>query len=200
MFDLAFFSLVVHVVPGPVMESLLARGQMDQQEFVISDDFSCPQTVILERRDQAAERKNPVKVGNAGDLGCSSDVFGALVGAGVPVTMVSRLNAIGETLPYPPVTVGAARERLMSGDFDFVGGHYLRSINPQEVEVGVLYTERSRRIAARTVILVSFNAPNREIAEALTAQGHTPHLIGDVRARSSIMSAIHGAAELGRRI
>jgi 2,4-dienoyl-CoA reductase-like NADH-dependent reductase (Old Yellow Enzyme family) len=127
-------------------------------------------------------------------------VADVLLGAGVPVTMVSRLNAIGETLSYPPVTVGAARERLMSGDFDFVGGHYLRSINPQEVEVGVLYTERSRRIAARTVILVSFNAPNREIAEALTAQGHTPHLIGDVRARSSIMSAIHGAAELGRRI
>ena len=60
--------------------------------------------------------------------------------------------------------------------------------------------EGHRRIAARTVILVSFNEPNRELAEALTAQGRTAHLIGDVRARSSIMSAIHGAAELGRRI
>ncbi len=127
-------------------------------------------------------------------------VADVLLNAGVPVTMVSRLNAIGETLPYPPVTVGAARERLMSGDFDFIGGHYLRSINPQEVEVGVLFTERSRRIAARTVVMVSFNEPNRELADALAVQGRTPHLVGDARARSSIMSAIHGAAELGRRI
>jgi hypothetical protein len=98
------------------------------------------------------------------------------------------------------VTVGAARERLMSGDFDFIGGHYVRGINPQEVEIGVLFTERSRRIAARTVVMVSFNEPNRELAEALAGDGYTPHLIGDVRGRNSIMSAIHGAAQLGRSI
>jgi hypothetical protein len=88
----------------------------------------------------------------------------------------------------------------MSGDFDFIGGHYLRSINPQEVEIGVLFTERSRRIAARTVVIVSFNEPNRELAAALAADGYAPHLIGDVRGRNSIMTAIHGAADLARSI
>jgi 2,4-dienoyl-CoA reductase-like NADH-dependent reductase (Old Yellow Enzyme family) len=127
-------------------------------------------------------------------------VADVLLQAGVPVTMVSRLDGIGEKLPYPPVTAGAARERLMSGDFDFIGGHYLRAINPQEVEIGVLFTERSRRIPARTVVVVSFNEPNRELAEALTSDGYTPHLIGDVRGRNSIMSAIHAAAELARSI
>jgi hypothetical protein len=88
----------------------------------------------------------------------------------------------------------------MSGDFDFIGGHYVRSINPQEVEIGVLFTERSRRIAARTVVVVSFNEPNRELAETLAADGYAPHLIGDVRGRNSIMSAIHAAADLARSI
>jgi 2,4-dienoyl-CoA reductase-like NADH-dependent reductase (Old Yellow Enzyme family) len=123
-----------------------------------------------------------------------------LLEAGVPVTMVSRVDGIGDKLPYPPVTAGSARERLMSGDFDYIGGHYVRAINPQEVEIGVLFTERRRRIAARTVVLVSFNQPNRELAETLAESGYTPHLVGDVRGRNSIMSAIHAAADLGRRI
>ena len=41
-------------------------------------------------------------------------VADVLLRAGVPVTLVSRLDSIGGTLPYPPVTVGAARERLFS--------------------------------------------------------------------------------------
>jgi 2,4-dienoyl-CoA reductase-like NADH-dependent reductase (Old Yellow Enzyme family)/thioredoxin reductase len=123
-----------------------------------------------------------------------------LLQAGVPVTLVSRADSIGQNLPFPAVTTGAAKERLMSGDFDFVGGHYVREINPQEVEIGVLFTDRSRRLAARTVVVVGYNEPNRELAESLGAAGYKTHLVGDVRGRSSIMSAIHGAAALGRTL
>ena len=55
-------------------------------------------------------------------------VCDALLEAGLAVTLVGRHEAIGATLPYPPATVAAARERLMSGAFDFVGGHHLREI------------------------------------------------------------------------
>jgi 2,4-dienoyl-CoA reductase-like NADH-dependent reductase (Old Yellow Enzyme family)/thioredoxin reductase len=127
----------------------------------------------------------------------ASDV---LLKAGVPVTLVSRAESIGQNLPFPGVTAGAAKERLMSGDFDFVGGHYVREINPQEVEIGVLFTERSRRLAARTVVLVGYNEPNRELAEALDTAGYITHMVGDVRGRNSIMSAIHAASALGRSI
>ncbi|MDB5482450.1 MAG: fadH [Caulobacteraceae bacterium] len=123
-----------------------------------------------------------------------------LLAAGVPVTLVSRLEKLGESLPYPPVTVGAARERLMAGNFDFIGGHYLRAITPDAVEIGVLYTERARRLPARIVVLVGFNAPNRDLANALAAQGRPAHLIGDVLGGNGIMTAIHGAAELARRL
>lgn len=123
-----------------------------------------------------------------------------LLQAGVAVTMVSRLDAPGASLPHPPVTAGAARERLMSGDFDFIGGHYLRAITPDDVEIGVLFTDRVRRIPARTVVIVGFNEPNRELAVALADSGVPVHLIGDVRGRNSIMTAIHAGAELGRVI
>jgi hypothetical protein len=49
-------------------------------------------------------------------------------------------------------------------------------------------------------VLVSFNEPNRALAEALEGEGYTPHLIGDVRGRNSIMTAIHAGAELARAI
>jgi hypothetical protein len=149
---------------------------------------------------------NPVKMQGPAVVFDDTGTFEAisavdvLLKAGLPVTLVSRLSGIGETLPYPPVTAGAARERLMNGDFDFIGDHYLRSISEEEVEIGVLFTERVRRLPAKTVIMVGYNEPNRGLAVELADSGVPVHLIGDVRGRNSIMTAIHGAAELGRRI
>jgi hypothetical protein len=127
-------------------------------------------------------------------------VADVLLEAGLDVTMVSRFDAPGASLPYPPVTAGAARERLYSGAFDFVGGHYIRSISVDAVEIGVQFTPRSRTLAAKTVVLVGYNEPNRELAESLNAQGRRCHLIGDVGGRNSIMNAIHSASALGRSI
>jgi 2,4-dienoyl-CoA reductase-like NADH-dependent reductase (Old Yellow Enzyme family)/thioredoxin reductase len=125
----------------------------------------------------------------------------ALLKAGVQVTLVSRFEAIGGTVPFPPVTVEAARERLMSGNFDFVGGHYLRRIDGEAVEIGVLFTDRVRRLPASTVVLVGFNQPSRELAETLVPGNRWQvHLIGDVQGRSGIMNAIHSGAALGRAL
>ena len=123
-----------------------------------------------------------------------------LLAAGVEVIFVSRFDKPGESLPYPPVTVGAARERLMAGRCDFVGGHHLRRIAADHVEIGVLYTDRVRRIPARTVVLAGFNAPNRDLAGDLAARGVKLHVVGDARGQSGIMHAIHGAAEVARSI
>ena len=130
-------------------------------------------------------------------------VADALLEAGVKVTMIGRNESIGATLPYPPVTVEAARERLMSGDFDFIGGHYLQGITQDEVLIGVPFTERLRAIEARTVVIVTYNHPNRELAEYLMPGGIADgpwkiHFIGDVTGTNGIMAAIHGAADLCR--
>jgi 2,4-dienoyl-CoA reductase-like NADH-dependent reductase (Old Yellow Enzyme family)/thioredoxin reductase len=130
-------------------------------------------------------------------------VADALLEAGVKVTMIGRQESIGSSLPYPPATVEAARERLMSGDFDFIGGHYLQGITPEEVIIGVPFTERVRAVPAGTVVMVTHNHPNRELPEYLAASDDQPwnvHLIGDVTGTNGIMAAIHQAAEVARAI
>lgn len=127
-------------------------------------------------------------------------VADALLATGAHVAMIGRYEAIGATLPYPPATVEAARERLMSGDFDFVGGHYLQAIGADEVVIGVPFTERRRTVPARTVVLVTYNHPNRELAQYLEAAGRPVHLVGDVTGTNGIMPAIHQAAGLARSL
>jgi len=123
-----------------------------------------------------------------------------LMEKGMHVTMVGRNDSVGARLSYPPVTAGAARERLYSGDFDFIGAHHLLSITPDDVEIGVLFTDRSRRIPAKTVVFVGFNEPNRELWQSLQGNGPPSHMIGDVRGHNSILSAIHAGNALGRQI
>jgi 2,4-dienoyl-CoA reductase-like NADH-dependent reductase (Old Yellow Enzyme family)/thioredoxin reductase len=123
-----------------------------------------------------------------------------LLKAGVHVTLVSRTEQMAANVPYPPVTVGAARERLMSSDFDYIGGHYLRGITEDSVDIGVLFTDRVKTLEAKTVVIVSFNEPNRDLPEALAKTNRTTHLVGDVKGRNSMMSAIHEAANLARNI
>jgi 2,4-dienoyl-CoA reductase-like NADH-dependent reductase (Old Yellow Enzyme family) len=129
-------------------------------------------------------------------------VCDALMAAGAAVTLVSRYEGIGATLPYPPATVGAARERLMNGEFDFVGGHYLQAIGRDEVVIGVPFTERRRTIPAETVVLVTYNRPNRDLPEALRDAGYrrSVHQVGDVTGTNGIMAAIHSAAATARAL
>jgi hypothetical protein len=127
-------------------------------------------------------------------------VADVLLAAGARVTMVGRLDSIGATLAYPPATVGAAKERLMSGPFDFIGGHCLEAITPDEVAIAVPFTERHRVLPARTVVLVTHNRPNRDLVEHLDPQAHGVHLVGDVQGTNSLMAAIHAAAAVSRAL
>jgi 2,4-dienoyl-CoA reductase-like NADH-dependent reductase (Old Yellow Enzyme family) len=127
-------------------------------------------------------------------------VADALLEAGLAVTMVGRLDAIGATLPYPPATVAAAKERLMAGSFDFIGGHHLREIRGGEVSIGVPFTERERIVPASTVVIVSYGHPNRELAELLADSEVPVRCIGDVTGTNGIMPAIHQAAAVARSL
>jgi 2,4-dienoyl-CoA reductase-like NADH-dependent reductase (Old Yellow Enzyme family)/thioredoxin reductase len=130
-------------------------------------------------------------------------VADTLLAAGVKVTMVGRLDSIGASLPYPPATVNAARERLMSQDFDFIGGHHLQGITEDEVLIGVPFTERLRAVPAAMVVIVTYGHPNRELAEMLTdagPAGPAVHLAGDVTGTNGLLPAIHRAAEIARAV
>jgi len=127
-----------------------------------------------------------------------------LLQQGVKVTMVSRYESLGASLPYPPATVEAAKERLMSQDFEFVGSHYLQAITEDEVLVGVSFTERRRAFEAKMVVIVTYNHPNRELADYLTNEipelNGKVHLVGDVSGTNGVQAAIHQAANLIRSI
>ena len=120
------------------------------------------------------------------------------------VTLVSRYESLGASLPYPPATVEAAKERLMSQNFDFIGGHYIQAITQDEVMIGVPFTERKRRLQANTVALVTYNHPNRELGDYLTNQSlqsnQAIHTIGDASGTNGIQAAIHQAANLIRSL
>lgn len=129
-------------------------------------------------------------------------VADALLEAGLAVTMVGRHESIGATLPYPPATVAAARERLMSGAFDFIGGHHLREIRANEVDIGVAFTDRCRTLEAQTVVVVTYGHPNRELGEFLRSET-TPwnlHEIGDVTGTNGVLASIHQGSALARSL
>jgi hypothetical protein len=86
----------------------------------------------------------------------------------------------------------------MSGAFDFVGGHVLEAITPDEVAIGVPFTERRRVLPARTVVVVTYNHPNRDLVDYLDPAAYGIHLVGDVTGTNSLMAAIHQAAGVTR--
>jgi 2,4-dienoyl-CoA reductase-like NADH-dependent reductase (Old Yellow Enzyme family)/thioredoxin reductase len=129
-------------------------------------------------------------------------VADVLLAAGCEVTMVGRLDAIGASLPYPPATVAAAKERLYSGAFDFIGGHHLIEIRPDTVDLGVAFTDRCRTLPAATVVIVTYGHTNRDLGDHLADQPGRwrVHQLGDVTGTNGILPAIHQAAHLCRAL
>lgn len=121
-----------------------------------------------------------------------------LLAQGCAVTLVTRFDRMGANVPYPPATVLATQERLMSGDFDLVVSSIPLRITADEVEIGSPHADRSRRLPADTVVHVTVPEPQRELADALTDMGITVHVIGDAAGGHGIQKAIREATELRR--
>jgi len=149
-----------------------------------------------------AELVSPVVVYDDTGTFEAISVCDAALEAGHEVVLVGRLDAIGASLPYPPATVAAAKERLYGGRFDFVGGHHLVSIGTDTVTIGVPFTERARTLPARSVVVVTYGHPNRELAEMLLEERGpwTVQQVGDVTGTNGVLPAIHSAAAVARAI
>jgi 2,4-dienoyl-CoA reductase-like NADH-dependent reductase (Old Yellow Enzyme family) len=129
-----------------------------------------------------------------------------LLEAGGDVTLVSRWDRYPGRVPgsrqIGDMTAGPARERLLANPrFSFVSDSCLLEIGDTDVEVALVHppTGRpTRRMPADTVVMVGFNHPNRELADAL-AGGRVPvHLVGDAAGSVSLRSAIRDASLLAR--
>ena len=127
-------------------------------------------------------------------------VADALLSSGAEVTLVSAHGSMAARVDGPEVTVAPTRERLLDGGLAFLPHRMVRSIEPDQVLVSPLASERIERLPADTVVLVGYNEPQRELADALTAEGVRVHLIGDAAGSTTLQQAITAGAELGRRL
>lgn len=123
-----------------------------------------------------------------------------LVAAGAQVTVVSRLEQLGATIPYPPATVEASRERLYAAGVQFVPAMALREITPTEVVARGVGNDLVRTFPADTVVIATYHEPNRELADHLRAAGVTVHQAGNVNGTDTIQAAVHGAAAIARKL
>lgn len=123
-----------------------------------------------------------------------------LLGGGAHVTIISRLEQLGATIPYPPATVEASRERLLAAGVHFVPSMALREITTTEVVVRGIGNELVRTFPADTVVIATYHEPNAEITDYLRAAGLNVHQAGNVNGTDTIQAAIHGAATVARAL
>lgn len=127
-----------------------------------------------------------------------------LLAAGCQVTIVSRHEQLGATIPFPPATVEASRERLFAEGLTFVPAMALRQITDSEVTTYSLGLSAERTFAADTVCIVTFHDLNDELAAYLAEEhddaGFGVHVIGNANGTDTIHAAIRSASKLTRAI
>ncbi len=123
-----------------------------------------------------------------------------LLAGGAHVTIISRLEQLGATIPYPPATVEASRERLLAAGVHFVPSMALREITATEVIARGIGNELVRTFPADTVVIATYHEPNAEITDYLRAAGLNVHLAGNVNGTDTIQAAVHGAAAVARAL
>lgn len=206
------------------------RSPIDVESVVESGaDVTIIATGSVPRRDgfQAARPLQPIPGSDLPHVYSSWDVFGfggrarvgeravvfddtgrydalsvadALLAAGADVTLVSSHNALGARVVLPIATVAAVRERLYGGAFTFLANSNLEEITPEEVLAVAAGSSRVTRIRADTVVIVGYNEPQRQLADALDGRSTETYVIGDAAGGATLQQAIQDAARVARSI
>ena len=124
-----------------------------------------------------------------------------LVDQGVPITIVSRFDSVGEKMPFPPATVEASRERLMKGDVTFIPAVTIQEIGKDSITVKSKFNHATvTTIPADTVILVTYHMPAVDLADALDEMGIANRLVGDANGGQDLGRTMREAAIVARSI
>ncbi|MEM7094281.1 MAG: FAD-dependent oxidoreductase [Actinomycetota bacterium] len=125
-----------------------------------------------------------------------------LIAAGCDVTIIGRHEQLGATIPFPPATVAASRERLFAQGVDFVPAMALRRITETEVVAYSLGLAAERSFEADTVCIVTFHDLNDELATYIADEGldhgYSMHVIGNAAGTDTIQAAIRSASKVTR--
>lgn len=112
-----------------------------------------------------------------------------LIEKGVAVTLVTRFPMLApqaETFNRN----NPALERLHKGEFHLLTNHALVEVQQGQCVVRPLQSERTRVIAAETVVLVTINEPLRDLYQALRDRHPDIRVVGDAAAPRDVQLAI----------
>lgn len=116
------------------------------------------------------------------------------------VTLATRFDAIGASVPAREVTVHQILERLVAAGVELVTLCHVIGVSDGHAELSVLYGARTVRVAADVVVMVGPNVPNRENADLLDGVSFPVHLVGDVTGSRTVRAAISQASALAEAL
>src|SRR6266536_1387755 len=124
-----------------------------------------------------------------------------LADKGLALTFVTNLPSLGSPLVQATFREVTALEFLFDHDFTLLTRHHLAEIGPSTCVVHPLWNERPREVPADVVVLVTQNAPNRQIYDELLAAGQTDvFLAGDAASPRDLTTAIAEGHRVARAI
>jgi hypothetical protein len=130
-----------------------------------------------------------------------------LLEAGGEVTLVTRFDRVPALVAGSSSLVDStalpARERLMTNErFHLVIDSYITEITATDVEVAIIHpgAPPARRFPADSVVMVGYNEPNRELADALTDSSIPIHIVGDASGTHTLRAAMRNAALVARTL
>ncbi|MFI5045967.1 MAG: FAD-dependent oxidoreductase [Acidimicrobiia bacterium] len=133
-------------------------------------------------------------------------VADALLDAGSSVTMVTRFDRfparVAGSNTMVDMTALPARERLLADDrFTLITDSYAVEITPTDVEVKLIHptATTSKRLPADAVVMIGYNHPNRELAEAL-GESRPVYVIGDATGARTLRGAIREGTMVARAL
>jgi 2,4-dienoyl-CoA reductase-like NADH-dependent reductase (Old Yellow Enzyme family) len=192
---------VVIVATGsvPRMDGVqVARPEQPVPGFDRSHVFSSHDLLHLPRDRLGTSAVVFDDVGHYEALACAE----YLIEHGVKVTFVTRHSSFAPHIETM-VRTGPALRRLRRGDFTLVTGGRLVSIGAEACELGYLDGEQVWRVAADTVVLVTYNEAQNQLYRDLGgADAARPpfalHLVGDANAPRDLLMAMREGHMAGR--
>lgn len=114
-----------------------------------------------------------------------------LLARGAAVTFVTRHTTIGEHVDAKGATILPAKERLYGSDFTLITDAVPTAVTEASVEIQHLGSSGTRSVEADTVVMVGYNTPNRELADAVGVgfSGEVV-LVGDANGSRTLQTAI----------
>jgi 2,4-dienoyl-CoA reductase-like NADH-dependent reductase (Old Yellow Enzyme family) len=123
-----------------------------------------------------------------------------LIDRGLKVTCVTGNISFAHRMEHSFTTLPALERLTRDGRFAALPRHKILQIGAQDLQVCAVYNSHSFSVAADTVVLVSYNRPNREIADGLADKDYEVQVVGDANSPRYLILAIREGHMAGRTV